>query len=89
MKLTFFTQPECTLCDAAWFVVEKVARAHDALGWKVNGAGGEGGSLSILFGPEGELKRSFIKALADVNPKFQVIPTYLSRMGLRRWEAAV
>ena len=29
MKLTFFTQPECTLCDAAWFVVEKVARAHD------------------------------------------------------------
>jgi len=27
MKLTFFTQPECSLCDAAWFVVEKVSRA--------------------------------------------------------------
>ena len=25
-----------------------IARAHDALGWKVNGAGGEGGSLTVL-----------------------------------------
>ena len=29
-----------------------VAAANGALGWKVNGAGGEGGSLTILCGPE-------------------------------------
>lgn len=27
LRITFFTKPECSLCDAAWFVVDKVARA--------------------------------------------------------------
>jgi len=63
-----------------------LAKAHSATGWKVNGAGGRGGSLTILFGPEGKQKRSFIKALGEMNGRFQVIPTYLSRIGLRRWE---
>ncbi len=63
-----------------------LAEDHHAVGWKVNGAGGEGGSLTILFGPEGERKRAFIDALPSLNQTFQVIPTYLSRMGLRRWE---
>ena len=62
-----------------------LAQAHGAAGWKVNGAGGEGGSLTILCGPEGERKRNFIEALHALNPRFQVIPTYLSRVGLRRW----
>ncbi len=63
-----------------------LAKEHGALGWKVNGAGGEGGSLSILCPPEGERKRAFMNALPSLDPSFQVIPTYLSRMGLRRWE---
>ena len=71
--------------DAAREVIE-LARAHGALGWKVNGAGGEGGSLTILCAPEGERKRAFMTALPSLNPDFRVIPTYLSRMGLRRWE---
>jgi len=71
--------------DDAHAVIE-LAREHGALGWKVNGAGGEGGSLSVLCAPEGERKRAFANALASLNPNFQVIPTYLSRMGLRRWE---
>jgi D-glycero-alpha-D-manno-heptose-7-phosphate kinase len=65
-----------------------LAQKHGAVGWKVNGAGGEGGSLTILFGPEGERKRLFLQALPQLDPKFQVIPTYLSRLGLRRWEVA-
>lgn len=64
-----------------------LAREHGAVGWKVNGAGGQGGSLTILCGAEGENKRAFIEALPSLNPKFQVIPTYLSRVGLRRWES--
>lgn len=71
--------------DEARAIIE-LAREHGAIGWKVNGAGGQGGSLTILGGAEGEQKRAFIEALPSLNPRFQVIPTYLSRMGLRRWE---
>jgi D-glycero-alpha-D-manno-heptose-7-phosphate kinase len=56
------------------------------VGWKVNGAGGEGGSLTILCGPEGEKKRAFIDALHELGQGYEMIPTYLSRIGLRRWE---
>lgn len=66
--------------------VIELAKQHRAVGWKVNGAGGQGGSLTILCGPEGEKKRAFIDALPRLNPRIQVIPTYLSRIGLRRWE---
>jgi D-glycero-alpha-D-manno-heptose-7-phosphate kinase len=71
--------------ESARAVIE-LARAHGAIGWKVNGAGGEGGSITILAAPEGEKKRAFINALPALSPAFQAIPTYLSRMGLRRWE---
>jgi D-glycero-alpha-D-manno-heptose-7-phosphate kinase len=71
--------------DAAKSIIE-LAREHKCVGWKVNGAGGEGGSMSILCGPRNEDKRAFIRALPQINPMFQVIPTYLSRIGIRRWE---
>ena len=64
----------------------ELAKQHGAVGWKVNGAGGDGGSLTILCGPQGEKKRAFITALEDMKSGAQVIPTYLSRIGLRRWE---
>ena len=64
-----------------------LARKHGAIGWKVNGAGGEGGSVTILCGPENEHKRSFIQAVPALNPAFQVLPIYLSRFGLRQWES--
>ena len=63
-----------------------LAREYGAIGWKVNGAGGEGGSVTILCGPENERKRSFIQAVPALNPAFCVVPTYLSRFGLRQWE---
>ncbi len=67
--------------------VIELARAHGAVGWKVNGAGGAGGSLTILCGPENEQKRSFIKAVPELDPLYQVLPLYLSRFGLRQWES--
>jgi D-glycero-alpha-D-manno-heptose-7-phosphate kinase len=63
-----------------------LAKQHGAVGWKVNGAGGEGGSVTLLFGPESEHKRKFITAMPSLNPAFQSIPIYLSRFGLRQWE---
>jgi D-glycero-alpha-D-manno-heptose-7-phosphate kinase len=65
-----------------------VAREHGALGWKVNGAGGEGGSLTILSGPSMSAKRSMIRTIQEINPLFQNIPIYLSRFGLRVWDQA-
>jgi D-glycero-alpha-D-manno-heptose-7-phosphate kinase len=66
--------------------VVAIARAHGAAGWKVNGAGGEGGSLTILCGGRSYEKRAMIKAIEGTGPSFRSIPIYLSRQGLRVWE---
>lgn len=63
-----------------------IAQAHDALGWKVNGAGGDGGSVTILGGPLSYVQRAMIAAIEAESPLFQNIPIYLSRYGLRTWE---
>jgi D-glycero-alpha-D-manno-heptose-7-phosphate kinase len=65
-----------------------IARQHGALGWKVNGAGGLGGSVSILAGDLSSGKRSMIREIQQADPLFQNIPIYLSRYGLRTWEAS-
>jgi D-glycero-alpha-D-manno-heptose-7-phosphate kinase len=66
--------------------VIEIARAHGALGWKVNGAGGDGGSLTILSGALSHVKRAMIREIEAENPLFKNIPLYLSRTGLRTWE---
>jgi len=63
-----------------------IARAHGALGWKVNGAGGAGGSLTLLCGPLSHVKRTMIREIQQENSLFNNIPIYLSRFGLRTWE---
>ncbi len=63
-----------------------IAKSYGALGWKVNGAGGEGGSLTLLCGPRSHEKRAMLREIEEVNPLFKHIPTYLSRFGLRVWE---
>lgn len=65
--------------------VIEIARKHGALGWKVNGAGGAGGSVSILCGDMSEVKRAMIREIEQANPLFRNIPIYLSRQGLRVW----
>ncbi|NLD74981.1 MAG: GHMP kinase, partial [Chloroflexi bacterium] len=62
-----------------------IAREYGALGWKVNGAGGEGGSLTLLTGPSMSEKRAMLRAIEETNPLYQNIPVYLSRYGLRVW----
>jgi D-glycero-alpha-D-manno-heptose-7-phosphate kinase len=66
--------------------VIEIARAHGAAGWKVNGAGGEGGSVTILCGESSEIKRTMLHTIEQENPLFKNIPIYLSRYGLRVWE---
>jgi D-glycero-alpha-D-manno-heptose-7-phosphate kinase len=77
--------PELVGADAQ--TVIDLARAHGALGWKVNGAGGDGGSLTLLTGAQSDQKRLLIRAIEEANPLFQNVPLYLSRYGLRVWES--
>jgi D-glycero-alpha-D-manno-heptose-7-phosphate kinase len=63
-----------------------LAQEHGALGWKINGAGGDGGSLTLLCGSSASAQRSLIRSIVQMNPSFQPIPIYLSRFGLRVWE---
>ena len=76
--------PALISADAAQII--EIARAHHALGWKVNGAGGDGGSITILAGDLSHEKRAMIHAIESANPLFKNIPIYLSRHGLRTWE---
>jgi D-glycero-alpha-D-manno-heptose-7-phosphate kinase len=73
------------ICADAHRVTE-IARGHGALGWKVNGAGGEGGSIAILCGSISHVKRAMIREIEQENDLFRNIPLYLSRYGLRVWD---
>lgn len=62
--------------------VIEVAKDHGASGWKVNGAGGEGGSLSILASVEEAQKRAMIKKINSLGRGIRTLPFSLSSMGL-------
>ncbi len=66
--------------------VIEIAKSYGALGWKVNGAGGEGGSVTLLCPALSYIKREMIREIEASNPLYQNIPIYLSRYGLRIWE---
>jgi D-glycero-alpha-D-manno-heptose-7-phosphate kinase len=66
--------------------VIEIARSYGALGWKVNGAGGEGGSITLLCPALSYTKREMLRAIEAANPLYRNIPIYLSRHGLRIWE---
>ena len=65
--------------------VIEIARAHGALGWKLNGAAGDGGSVTILSDLSTSTKRAMLATIEQENPLFKNIPIYLSRYGLRVW----
>ena len=75
---------EALVSPEAQRVIE-IAQAHGALGWKVNGAGGSGGSLTLLCGADGASKRAMLREIEQENGLFRVIPIALSQHGLRVW----
>lgn len=62
-----------------------IAASFDALGCKVNGAGGDGGSITILSDGDMSRKRAMLRALGE---KFMILPIYLARQGLRIWKTS-
>jgi len=64
-----------------------IARGSGFIGWKVNGAGGAGGSVTLLSAPHRAGKREMIRTIESANPAYRNIPIHLSRRGLRVWDS--
>ncbi len=62
-----------------------IAREYGALGWKVNGAGGDGGSITLLCGDDASMARAMLHAVERAGD-YRRIPTRLSAHGVRVWE---
>ena len=63
-----------------------IIRPHGPLGWKVNGAGGNGGSLTILAPPDPAARETIIREIALADARYVSIPIRISLGGLRVWE---
>jgi D-glycero-alpha-D-manno-heptose-7-phosphate kinase len=71
--------PELVGTDARRVI--EVAAAQDAIGWKVNGAGGDGGSLTILSRTE-DAKYAIDRRVAGLDARYRVLPIRISSVGL-------
>lgn len=72
------------ICDKFEEIIS-IANSFNALGCKVNGAGGDGGSIAVLTDGDMSKKRE-LQSMLDQNG-FKTIPIYLSRRGLRVWKS--
>lgn len=75
--------PEIVSRDAARVI--EIARKYGACGWKVNGAGGAGGSLTILGGDSSRRMREMLAEVEAGQSLYRRIPVSLSSEGLRTW----
>lgn len=62
--------------------VIECAAALGALGWKVNGAGGDGGSVTVLSATEAA-KAEFEQGVRTLDTTYRVLPIQLSPVGLQ------
>ncbi len=72
------------VCDEFENIIS-IADDFKVLGCKINGAGGDGGSVAILTNGHMDKKRELQNVLSLKG--FQILPIYLSRRGLRVWES--
>ncbi len=61
--------------------VIEVAAAQGAIGWKVNGAGGDGGSVTLLS-RTGADRTALEQLLLGLDPKYRILPVQVSVPGL-------
>ena len=62
-----------------------VAKSFGVTGYKVNGAGGAGGSVTLLLNAGARDKHNLIQGIEKAHPDFRNIPVRLAPHGLRRW----
>ena len=59
----------------------ELAAARGALGWKVNGAGGDGGSVTVLSANQ-KAKEALEKRVTELDNRYRVLPVRVSTVGL-------
>jgi len=62
--------------------VAGLAEKNGAVGWKVNGAGGSGGSISLLASPEAEQRSAMLEQIGGLGKGIKNLPIRLSISGL-------
>ena len=62
--------------------VIEIAAAQGVVGWKVNGAGGDGGSVTILSATR-EAKDALEHRVAVLDTRYRVLPIQISSVGLQ------
>jgi D-glycero-alpha-D-manno-heptose-7-phosphate kinase len=78
--------PSLVGSDAARVIA--IAEAHGAFGWKVNGAGGEGGSVTVLASPDPASRDAIENAIETAGSGYGVIPFRIAAAGLQVWDTA-
>jgi D-glycero-alpha-D-manno-heptose-7-phosphate kinase len=68
----------------AWKIID-IAKDHGALGWKINGAGGDGGSLTLLCSSAAIQQHQLIHELNCLKPEIRAAGIRLCSSGLRVW----
>ena len=66
--------------------VIRLARKRRASGWKVNGAGGRGGSLTLLASADDGLRRALLQDILTLGKGIRPLPFYISSSGLAAWD---
>lgn len=64
-----------------------IALKRGVCGYKVNGAGGAGGSVTLLMTHDCKEKHDLIQLLQKAHPEFKNIPIRIAPYGLRRWKS--
>jgi D-glycero-alpha-D-manno-heptose-7-phosphate kinase len=59
-----------------------IAKKYKSAGWKVNGAGGKGGSLTILGGPDEKQREGMLGEINALGKGIRSIPISLARFGV-------
>jgi len=61
--------------------VIEIAAGEQAIGWKVNGAGGDGGSVTLLA-QDPERKAALDAAVTRLDPRYRILPVEVAPTGL-------
>jgi D-glycero-alpha-D-manno-heptose-7-phosphate kinase len=77
--------PDIISRDAARVI--DIAGRGGALGWKVNGAGGEGGTVTLLTDGRPETRGQLAREIESDNTLFRILPVRLSETGVQVWRS--
>jgi D-glycero-alpha-D-manno-heptose-7-phosphate kinase len=67
--------------------VIRLARRRRSSGWKVNGAGGRGGSLTLLASPDDGERRALARDIEALGRGIRTLAASISPSGLTVWQA--